>query len=183
MDKKQVKAVMYDFDKLIPCDKPFVLDQDNAVAYLKHQADLLFEQAIADEHSGYGVGIACDTAGKIYEDYIAKAQQILDDKWQYVMFYGNDMANTGFAVVECVPKKFGEDITDSEEQAYTQDTIKFAKHTLKELSELNEKLAKVFEDYQDGEKVYSLSEYRKGDVKLISKACDVIEQLIDIIEK
>lgn len=174
---------MYNFDKMIPCDKPFVLDQDNAVAYLKHQTDLLFEQAIADEHNGYGVGIACDTAGKIYEEYIAMAQRILDDKWQYVLFEGDVMKDSDIRITECTPKKFGEDITNNEEQSYTHDTIKFAKHTLKELSELNDRLTKVFEDYQDGEKVYSLSEYRKSDVKLISKACDVIEQLIDIVEK
>lgn len=157
---------MYNFDKMIPCDKPFVLDQDNAVAYLKHQAELVFEQAIADEHSGYGVGIAYDTAGKMFEEYVAMAQRILDDKWHYVMFYGNDMADTGLAIAKC--------FAHTHTQAYVDDTVHLAEKTLADMDELNNKLAE-----DKGSESFTIT---TTDSTTICTACEIIEQLISIIK-
>lgn len=157
---------MYNFDKLIPCDKPFILDQDNAVAYLKHQAGLLFEEATADEHNGYGVGIACDTASKVFEEYIAMAQQILDENWQYVMFTGNDMKDSGVEIIEAFTMH---DID-------VKDTVKFAKDTLKKMETLNNLIADTIREYP------SRKEYMSDELDLISDSCDVIEQLLDIVK-
>ena len=84
---------MYDFDKLIPCDKPFVLAQDDAIAYLKHQVNLLYEQSIAHYST-------MDIIQQSFAEYVSMAQQIIDNGWKYVLFYGEDMADSGIAIAE-----------------------------------------------------------------------------------
>lgn len=159
---------MYDFDKLDPTTKPFVLDQDNAVEWLKHQASLLFDESIADEHNGYGVGIACDTASGIFEELVCMAQTILDNNWQYVLFGEHMMKESHIFVEECITLP----------TPYVEDTLRFAENTLNELEEINNKAYKNDKEGNIGEYKLNIKEE-----ECISKSCEALEQLIDILKR
>lgn len=158
---------MYDFNKLDPTDRPFVLDQDNAVKWLKHQANALFDEAIADEHNGYGVGIAPDTASGVFEELVYMAQEILDKNWRFVFFGEHTMKESHVFVEEC----------RTIVQPYTKETLRFAESTMAKIEKLNNNIAEFNEARKD-----SSYQLKADEVKSISEACDAIEQLSSILK-
>lgn len=157
---------MYDYDKLDVNEYAFVLDQKHAIEYLKHLVNNTFDYAI-DGRLGEGYGVDVETASEDAKDLMAMAQQIIDNKWEDVKFESNNgMSSTGISVFECRTYL----------QPYTEDTLKFAEKTLTEMDALNNKIGEC----RTRGLGYLVSKER--DDFTITHACEVIEQLIDIIK-
>lgn len=86
-----------DFD----IERGFVLEQEDALKYLKWLAGCLWERATGDAT----LGEAVDTAKEEWEDLACMAQRIHDEDIEWVYFTECQMSASGINIAEMVRKE------------------------------------------------------------------------------
>lgn len=85
-----------DFD----VERGFVLEQADALKYLKWQADNLWERATGDAT----LGEAVDTAKEEWEDLVCMAQKIRDDNIEWVKISEHPMSASNLNIKEMIER-------------------------------------------------------------------------------